>query len=97
MAATARPPAPAIAIGYAKKSACVRRLTSGLRTICQSNHQFVAIVVTATAAVWSIATFARSKVAGPVQATETSAPVSPHEIMIKQGRNLPVEYWAHPF
>src|SRR5262249_62405130 len=26
-----------------------------------------------------------------------SAPVSPHEIMIKQGRNLPVEYWAHPF
>jgi hypothetical protein len=28
-----------------------------------------------------------------VQATETSAPVSPHEIMIKQGRNLPVEYW----
>jgi hypothetical protein len=59
---------------------------------------FVAVVViTATAAVWSIATFARSKVAGPVQATETSAPVSPHEIMIKQGRNLPVEYWAHPF
>src|SRR5215831_16445343 len=96
-----------------KKSACVKHLTSGLRTICQSNHQlitlkrgdtmrksilFVAVVViTATAAVWSIATFARSKVAGPVQATETSAPVSPHEIMIKQGRNLPVEYWDHPF
>src|SRR5262245_9109826 len=59
---------------------------------------FVAVVIiTATAAVWSIATFARSKVAGPVQATETSAPVSPHEIMIKQGRTLPVEYWAHPF
>jgi len=59
---------------------------------------FVAIVVvTATAAVWSIATFARSKGAGPVQATETSAPVSPHEIMVKQGRSLPVEYWAHPF
>jgi hypothetical protein len=32
-----------------------------------------------------------------VQATETSAPVLPHEIMIKQGRSLPVEYWAHPF
>ncbi len=59
---------------------------------------FVAIVVvTATAAVWSIATFARSKGAGPVQATETSAPVSPHEIMVKQGRTLPAEYWAHPF
>jgi len=49
---------------------------------------FVAVVViTATAAVWSIATFARSKVVGPVQATE----------MVKQGRTLPVEYWAHPF
>src|SRR5215813_3050682 len=59
---------------------------------------FVAVVViTATAAVWSIATFARSKVVGPVQATETSAPVSPHEITVKQGRTLPVEYWAHPF
>ena len=50
-------------------------------------------VVVATATVWSIATFARSKVAGSVEATETSAPVSPHELMIKQGRNLPVEYW----
>jgi len=50
-------------------------------------------VIVAIATVWSIATFARSKVAGSVQATETSAPVSPHEIMIKQGRNLPVEYW----
>jgi len=56
----------------------------------------IALIV-ATAAVWSIATFARSKVAGPVEATETSAPVSPHEIMVKQGRTLPVEYWAHPF
>ena len=50
-------------------------------------------VIVATAAVWSIATFARSKVAGSVEATETSAPVSPHEIMIKQGKNLPVEFW----
>ena len=59
---------------------------------------FVAIVVvTATAVVWSIATFARSKGAGPVQATETSAPLSPHKIMVKQGRSLPAEYWAHPF
>jgi len=50
----------------------------------------VALIV-ATATVWSIATFARSKVGGSVQATETS--VSPHEIMVKQGRNLPVEFW----
>ena len=53
----------------------------------------VVAVIAATATVWSIATFARSKVAGPVEATETSAPLSPHEIMVKQGRNLPVEYW----
>jgi hypothetical protein len=33
-----------------------------------------------------------------VQATEApGAPVSPHEIMVKQGRILPVEYWADPF
>ena len=107
------PPAPAIATGYAKKSACVKPLTSGPLMICQkqspAHHAekgdtmrksilFVAIViVTATAVVWSIATFARSKGAGPVQATETSAPLSPHEIMVKQGRTLPAEYWAHPF
>jgi hypothetical protein len=36
-------------------------------------------------------------VAGDVQATETPAQVSPHEIMIKQASILPVEYWAHPF
>jgi hypothetical protein len=81
--------------------------------MCQSNHQLITLkrvtrerkivffavvaVIAATAAVWSISPFARSKVAGPVQATETSAPVSPHEIMVKQGRSLPVEYWAHPF
>jgi len=55
---------------------------------------FAAIaLIVATAAVWSIATFASSYFAGPVAATETSAPTSPHEIMVKQGKNLPVEYW----
>ena len=53
--------------------------------------------IVATAAVWSIATFARSKVGGHGHATETSAPVSPHDIMVKQGSSLPVEYCAHPF
>lgn len=53
----------------------------------------VVAIIVATTAVWSIATFARSKVAGPVQATETSGQVSPHEIMVKQGRTLPVEFW----
>jgi hypothetical protein len=54
-------------------------------------------VIAATAAVWSIATFARPKVGGHGQTTEASAPVSPHDIMVKQDSRLPVEYWAHPF
>jgi hypothetical protein len=54
-------------------------------------------VIAATAAVWSIVTFANPKAAFHVQSTEELAPVSPHEIMIKHGRTLPVEYWAHPF
>jgi len=66
-------------MGYGKKSTCVKSLTLELRTMCQSNRQPT--------------TLKRVKVAGPVEATETSAPVSPHEMMIKQGRNLPVEYW----
>ena len=53
--------------------------------------------IAATTAVWSIAMFAKPTVAGQARATETSAPVSPHEIMVKQGRSIPVEYWAHPF
>ena len=50
----------------------------------------VALIV-ATATVWSIATFAKSKVAGPVQATESRSRRT--RSLIKQGRNLPVEYW----
>ena len=57
----------------------------------------VVALIVATTAVWSLATVARSKLAGPVQATEPPAPVAPHEIMVKQGGSLPVEYWAHPF
>jgi hypothetical protein len=47
------------------------------------------VVITMTAVVWSIATVAGPKFAGK----ETSAPVSPHEIMVKQGKALPVESW----
>jgi hypothetical protein len=43
------------------------------------------------AAVWSVSTRATPK------ATEASAPVSPHDITVKQGNSLPVEYWMHPF
>ena len=42
--------------------------------------------------VWSMSTLARPKFA-----TEASAPMAPHEIMVKQGNSLPVEYWSHPF
>jgi hypothetical protein len=57
-----------------------------------------AAVIAAAAGLWSTATFDKPKVAGQVQATEApGAPVSPHEIIVKQGRILPVEYWADPF
>src|SRR5262249_54797972 len=111
--ATAMPPAPTIAIGYDEKiSLCEAphlRAADDMPKQSPAHHAgkgdtmrksilFVAVVIiTATAAVWSIATFARSKVVGPVQATETPAPVSPQKIMIKQGRPPPVEYWPHPF
>ena len=58
----------------------------------------IAALITAAVGIWSTATFDRPKIAGDVQATEgPSAPVSPHEIMVKQGGVLPVEYWADPF
>jgi len=58
----------------------------------------IAALIAAAVGIWSTATFDRPKVAGDVQATEApSAPVSPHQIMVKQGRNLPVQYWADPF
>jgi uncharacterized lipoprotein YajG len=54
-------------------------------------------VIAATAAVSSIVTFSKPNPAFQVQSTEEKASVSPHELMIKQGRTIPVEYWAHPF
>ena len=56
--------------------------------------RFILAAIAATAAVagvWSVSTLATPKV------TEASAPVSPHQIMVKQGNSLPVEYWAHPY
>ena len=58
----------------------------------------IAALIAAAVGIWSTTTFDRPKVAGDVQATEArGAPVSPHEIMVKQGRVLPVQYWADPF
>ena len=59
------------------------------------------IILVAMAAVaviafaWSIST--RQKIAGKEEATEAAASISPHDITVKQGNILPVEYWAHPF
>ena len=47
-----------------------------------------AAVIAAASGLWSTATFDKPKVAGHVQATE-APPVSPHEIMVKQGQNPP--------
>jgi hypothetical protein len=55
----------------------------------------VAVAVVAT--IWSMSTLAKSKITAKVGATEASAPISPHDIMVKQGRDVQIEYWAHPF
>jgi hypothetical protein len=49
------------------------------------------VAIAATAVVWSITTVARPKFAGKVE--EASAPILPHEIMIKHGRPLRAEFW----
>jgi len=51
----------------------------------------IVVVIAMTAVAWSIATVAGPKFAGKTE--EISSPVSPHEIMRKQGRVLPVESW----
>ena len=53
------------------------------------------IIVAAIAIAWS--TFDRPKTASTLKATETSATISPAEIMVKHGKNLPTEYWSDPF
>jgi hypothetical protein len=55
------------------------------------------VAVAAIAGVWSISTLARTKLAGNIEASQTSAPISPHDITIKQANTIPTEYWAHPF
>lgn len=32
-----------------------------------------------------------------IEIPAVSAPISPHEITVKYGSNLPADYWAHPF
>ena len=49
------------------------------------------VAIAATVVVWSIATVAGPKFGGKVE--EASAPISPHEIMVKHGRPLRAEFW----
>jgi hypothetical protein len=55
------------------------------------------VAVVAVAGVWSMSTLAKSKHAGNVETTKASATISPHDIMVKQGKDVQIEYWAHPF
>ena len=55
------------------------------------------VAVAAVAAIWSMSSLAKSKITGKVEATEASAPISPHDIMVQQGKDVQIEYWAHPF
>ena len=58
----------------------------------------IAVPMAAAVGIWFAATFDRPKVAGDVRATAApGAPFSPHEMMVKQGRILSVEYLAYPF
>lgn len=49
------------------------------------------VTIAATAVIWSIATVAGPKFAGKVD--QASAPISPHEIMVKHGKPLRAEAW----
>ena len=55
------------------------------------------IVIAAVAVVWAKSLFSPGKMVGEVEATEASATGSPTEIMVKHGKNLPVEQWHPPF
>jgi hypothetical protein len=46
--------------------------------------------------VWSASTLANSRV-GKAEVVAASAAIAPHEIMVKLGRSIPAEYWAHAF
>jgi hypothetical protein len=56
-------------------------------------RKFITVTGILVIAALAIAGSRSSKVEAPVG----SAPISPHEIMVKQGNDLPVDYWAHPF
>jgi hypothetical protein len=54
-------------------------------------------VIAVIAVVWSVVHAHHSKIEDRGEAAHASAPISPHDEMVKRGNSLPVEYWAHPF
>src|SRR5215467_12457707 len=74
-----------------------RRETSWANSIQYSATFSYAFLMTGSLAC-AARCLASSALLRQVSPTEApGAPVSPHEIMVKQGRLLPVEYWADPF
>ena len=64
------------------------------------NHIILAsiAVLASLTAVAAIAGWSQShKAAGKGEPTTAAAPISPHNIMVKQGNSLPIEYWVHPY
>ena len=56
----------------------------------------VGIAAATAFGVWSASTVANSRV-GKAQVVAAPAAIAPYEIMVKLGRGLSTEYWAHPF
>ena len=55
-------------------------------------------ILVSIAAFWAKDTFDRTKIVTTVEATERPATISPYEIMVTQGKDLPVEkHTADPF
>ena len=55
-------------------------------------------VIAVIAVVWSVVHARHSKIEGRGEVAHASAPISPHDEMVKRGNILPGgEYWAHPF
>jgi hypothetical protein len=52
------------------------------------------VTAIAIAGAWSMS---HHKTAAGDAATQASAPMSPHDITVKRGNSMPVEYWSHPF
>jgi hypothetical protein len=57
---------------------------------------FGSIVAATAFGLWAASTVADSKVA-KAEVVAASARIAPHTIMVKLGRNLPSEYWSHPY